>query len=701
MTVDKLQTELPQKYYEFIFDESDGDSESTPCGEFEINEADFFPDFQVQNGFGTKCFDHPSLPFRRLERHIRREISLFGGSTPFPGASTPLPGWSTPRPPSSNSPPGSTPLYDSGIQIDNSDGSVHVVNKEFEELRNKLNEEMRACDDMLCQEYEVENWKKFFQIIDDSNTIQEIYVESKESRPIIKDGPRQRYQRFREKAFVCDVCDHWFTLKQNVQMHIFNYHMGPNTVKPRRGKRYKCTKCEQMFKSLSQAQKHERRMHKEKIRQMFFRCEECGKVYQTASQLREHVSIMHLNERPFKCEQCDAAFGRRGGLRRHIVMVHTGHTYKCPIDGCEHPGYKCSKALAAHIRSVHTKDRPFVCLMCEKSFVRKNDLKMHEFTHGNGASFECELCGESFKRAVYRKKHQVHCMQKLERAKELGIDPKELRKFENAQKKQTDCTPSPSKSSRKDRSRHSSSPQPGPSRSKSSKKKGQGEDKVVKKERKSAKRSNKKVGSKLEESVKKIKKLKREQKKREKEERSTTKSTLKKEEKRKDGLENVNKIHLDEDDFEKGEDESIVVNKEQVDSREEKVVVKEEDVVIEGQVELEVENEVKEVEDGELISDGEYSSKNQPADGYSPKKRRIKEEVDYDEDYKRRRNDYEDAGERSGERKSVRQYREDRDRNERHKESHHKPEHRDKRREDREKAKRYERLERNVRHLLY
>lgn len=59
-----------------------------------------------------------------------------------------------------------------------------------------------------------------------------------------KDGPRQRYQRFREKAFVCDECEHWFTLKQNVQMHIFHYHMGPNKVEPKRGKRYKCNKCD-------------------------------------------------------------------------------------------------------------------------------------------------------------------------------------------------------------------------------------------------------------------------------------------------------------------------------------------------------------------------------------------------------------------------------------------------------------------------
>ncbi|CAD5212579.1 unnamed protein product [Bursaphelenchus okinawaensis] len=504
MTVDK--SDFARLFSDFVPEsakENDNFSDIR-YDDYKIKEADFFPEYKLEHGFGTKCFDHPNLPFRRLERHVRREISLFGTTAALSGNKTPYRVNS-----GTMSPQGMTPIHDN--HMDTTDNmAFQTINPEYCELRNKLNDELKACDELLCKQTENDSWKKFFRVIDDCDTIQEIYVEAKESRPLIKDGPRQRYQRFREKAFVCDVCDHWFTLKQNVQMHIFNYHMGPNVVKPRRGKRYKCTKCDQMFKSMIQAQKHERRMHKEKIRQMFFRCEQCSKVYQTASQLREHVSIMHLNERPFKCEQCDAAFGRRGGLRRHIVMVHTGHTYKCPVEGCEHPGYKCSKALAAHIRSVHTKDRPFVCLMCEKSFVRKNDLKMHEFTHGSASTFECELCGETFKRAVYRKKHQVHCLQRVEKAKQLGIDPKELRKFEMSKKKKTEDSPSTSKQAQNEADQPQTEDEPSTSKEAQA---------PEPKRKKKHKKKEPKIGSKLEESVKKIKKMKREQKKRERAEK--------------------------------------------------------------------------------------------------------------------------------------------------------------------------------------
>ncbi|VDM60150.1 unnamed protein product [Angiostrongylus costaricensis] len=98
------------------------------------------------------------------------------------------------------------------------------------------------------------------------------------------------------------------------------------------------------------------------------------------------------NLRPFKCEQCGTEFGRAGGLRRHDIMVHQQKKHACPYEGCSHPGYKCTKALAAHIRSVHTLDRPFACLFCEKTFVRKNDLKVHELTHSNRSRFFCSKC---------------------------------------------------------------------------------------------------------------------------------------------------------------------------------------------------------------------------------------------------------------------------------------------------------------------
>ncbi|KAL6735966.1 hypothetical protein Aduo_006365 [Ancylostoma duodenale] len=163
---------------------------------------------------------------------------------------------------------------------------------------------------------------------------------------------------------------------------------------------------EQVFKSPHAADVHFKKTHKKPAPPTD--CEECGKRFASAFQLREHISIQHLKERNFVCEECGQKFGRRGGLRRHVQMVHQNHLHMCPYEGCDHPGYKCSKALTAHIRSVHTNIRPYVCETCQKAFVRRNDLKMHTLTHTSETSFHCE-CGSKFRRLIYLKKHQRLC----------------------------------------------------------------------------------------------------------------------------------------------------------------------------------------------------------------------------------------------------------------------------------------------------
>ncbi|GMT14792.1 hypothetical protein PFISCL1PPCAC_6089, partial [Pristionchus fissidentatus] len=275
--------------------------------------------------------------------------------------------------------------------------------------------------DALHEETEIEigpsaSWNEFYQSLREETSIQEIIVPEDTvdaPEPVLAENnaERKKYQRFREKKFVCDECDRCFTLKQNVQQHVMIYHMnGPKQLQIKRGKRFKCLKCDQVFKTLDQARKHDVAKHGVKTTGLrVFKCEQCPKVYPTSSALKEHVSIHHLNERPFECEECGIRFGRKGGLRRHMTMVHENQLFKCPYDGCTHPGYKCTKALTAHIRSVHTKDRPFRCLLCDRTFVRKNDLKTHELTHQSTASLMCPGCNKGFKRVAGLRAHKKRC----------------------------------------------------------------------------------------------------------------------------------------------------------------------------------------------------------------------------------------------------------------------------------------------------
>jgi KRAB domain-containing zinc finger protein len=84
--------------------------------------------------------------------------------------------------------------------------------------------------------------------------------------------------------------------------------------------------------------------------------------------------------------------------------------YKCPL--CDKFFVKAS--LQPHLR-LHTKERPFVCSICSKGFVRKNNWMLHVRNHERKKEkkqkrtekksevcgdrpFLCSTCGASFKK---------------------------------------------------------------------------------------------------------------------------------------------------------------------------------------------------------------------------------------------------------------------------------------------------------------
>ncbi|VDN08454.1 unnamed protein product [Thelazia callipaeda] len=277
-------------------------------------------------------------------------------------------------------------------------------------------------DSTLCASYDHNlgtyygEWHEFFKVLQSSDGIQNNYL-SALSKNTLKEifikrtnahlwdsssGPRKPYQRFRNKRFVCDECSHSFTLKQNVQYHILTYHLGNQTIRSNHGRRFICLNCQKMFRDEQAAEQHHRRQHEQEPKTPIHRCTTCARIFSSKTQLKEHITIQHLLK-------CGARFGRQGGLRRHFVMVHTNRRYYCTYADCTHAGFKCSKALAAHIRSVHTKDRPFACYQCGKRFVRRNDQRVHERLHSTKRENSCKKCGQHFRGLVSRQAHERTC----------------------------------------------------------------------------------------------------------------------------------------------------------------------------------------------------------------------------------------------------------------------------------------------------
>ncbi|KAM4736273.1 uncharacterized protein FYW61_006477 [Anableps anableps] len=67
--------------------------------------------------------------------------------------------------------------------------------------------------------------------------------------------------------------------------------------------------------------------------------------------------------------------------------------YICSV--CEKRFTNCSH-LAAHIRT-HTGERPYMCDICRKTFITTSALNRHQTIHTEGKRYICAYCGKSFK----------------------------------------------------------------------------------------------------------------------------------------------------------------------------------------------------------------------------------------------------------------------------------------------------------------
>src|SRR5690606_31214603 len=75
------------------------------------------------------------------------------------------------------------------------------------------------------------------------------------------------------------------------------------------------------------------------------------------------------------------------------VGFGTGSILEPPLT---HLPFLLAGNLKTHIRSVHTKEKPFACPICGKCFSQKGNMQTHVRTHNKDDRFPCNLCGKTF-----------------------------------------------------------------------------------------------------------------------------------------------------------------------------------------------------------------------------------------------------------------------------------------------------------------
>ena len=94
----------------------------------------------------------------------------------------------------------------------------------------------------------------------------------------------------------------------------------------------------------------------------------------------KHYDTWHPDKKVFPCETCGKLFTRKHDLGVHIKEAHS-ETKEKQLQ-CLHCDYETSRKsdLNRHVESKHNKSN-FECGICNKSFNRKDNLKMHMKTH--------------------------------------------------------------------------------------------------------------------------------------------------------------------------------------------------------------------------------------------------------------------------------------------------------------------------------
>ena len=119
-----------------------------------------------------------------------------------------------------------------------------------------------------------------------------------------------------------------------------------------------------------------------------------------SSEITEISSIPGEEEfKDYRCEYCiDSSFGTKQHLNRHIKSVHEKQKdYICANCG---KSFSQAPHLKTHIHTVHEGNRDYKCIPCEKSFSQAYNLRKHiDKNHEGQKYYKCDSCGESFSQA--------------------------------------------------------------------------------------------------------------------------------------------------------------------------------------------------------------------------------------------------------------------------------------------------------------
>ncbi|XP_055611726.1 zinc finger protein 25-like [Uranotaenia lowii] len=168
------------------------------------------------------------------------------------------------------------------------------------------------------------------------------------------------------------------------------WHKHSTSKKPRRTLNYECELCKTKHIRLSDLNSHINQDHWRE-QYPYLSCKDCKKTFSCQKSLIRHSSC-HA-EMKHQCDTCNKFFLFKYNLLMHQRQHTDERNYECEI--C-HQKYTTKAILKYHHQKCHTDERNFECLHCDKKFIFKSHLEDHTAMHHMGQSFECDICRKPF-----------------------------------------------------------------------------------------------------------------------------------------------------------------------------------------------------------------------------------------------------------------------------------------------------------------
>ena len=107
-----------------------------------------------------------------------------------------------------------------------------------------------------------------------------------------------------------------------------------------------------------------------------YECDFCDKKFSRPENVTRHIKSVHEGKKPYTCEECGRNFTEKRNLEHHNESYHAPRNLKCEM-GCEDLKFATNKQMKYHMMSVHEKEKPFNCNLCDYSSVTKSNFNRH------------------------------------------------------------------------------------------------------------------------------------------------------------------------------------------------------------------------------------------------------------------------------------------------------------------------------------